>query len=133
MDLLSLLKPGNTAATADAITSAVKGDWASVASRLGQQAVGTVEIRSQVAPPIVVDPFAPAPPDVAPNPIMLFVRPEFIIRDPQGAETMRLAPYGSPSQNYFPWLVAGGILLVVGGFTVVAAIGAALSRRRNRR
>jgi hypothetical protein len=77
---------------AKAAGAAASGDWSAVGTAVGQQVVGSVEIRSQFSPPVVVDPFAPTPPDAKPNPILLLVRPEFIVRDPQGVETMRIAP-----------------------------------------
>ena len=42
--------------------------------------------------------------------------------DPNGETFIAFAPYGAPSANYFPWLVAGAVALAVGTITVIAWI-----------
>lgn len=121
----SLLKP-------DTIAQAVSGNWASVAGTLAAANIGSVTFRSQVSPDVTVDPFAPAPPDTAPNPFMLFVKPEITVRDRQGQIIASVAPYGAPTENYVPRLVIGGIVMAVGAVTVIAWLGALLERKRKR-
>lgn len=122
-----------TSGAATAATRANAGDWSGGASALGRGLVGRVEIRSQVAPPISFDPFAPTPPEAPPSPILSITKPQFIIFDPEGQVVMTAAPYGEPTANYLPWLVGGVVVFVVGAFTIAAAIGAAISRARARR
>lgn len=129
LDQLARLAAG----VANASFSARAGDWSSASGALGRQFVGRIEIRSQISPPISFDPFAEAPPAAPANPIMPFVRPQFIVYDPQGQVVMTAAPYGAPTANYLPWLIGGVVIFVVGAFTVAGAIGAAISRRRARR
>ena len=103
-----------------AFASAASGNWGGAAAAVGQQAIGTIVIRTQVGPPIVIDPFAPAAP--GPNPLLAFIRPEVEIRSPSGETFIAFVPYGAPSANYFPWLVAGAVALAVGTITVIAWI-----------
>jgi len=81
--------------------------WEGIAVGLARASVGRVTFRSQVSPPIEVDPFAPGPPSTGPNPLMLLFRPEVEIRDPRGNLVASIAPWGRPTANYFPWLVLG--------------------------
>lgn len=113
------------------LDAAAAGNWATVASSLAAQAVGRVEIVSQVSPPIVVDPFAPAPPaPPGPNPLMSFVRPVVRVYDPEGGLLYEVAPYGRPSGNYFPWLVLAAVVAGFGFTGLVAWLGAFIGRRR---
>lgn len=96
---------------------------------LASNAVGTIVIRSQVSPDVVVNPFAPSPPpDPSPNPLMMFVRPEVSILAPNGQALVTYAPYGAPSANYVPFLIAGALVFVVGLFGVVAFIARRVGR-----
>lgn len=108
-----------------AASAAAGGDWGAVANALGREAVGRVEVRSQVAPPVVVDPFADAPPDAPPNPILTLVKPEVRIYDPAGRLVLAVAPYGTPTEHYLPYLVLAAAAFAVGAW----AIGAYLLRR----
>ena len=96
--------------------------WASVASAIGQQVIGTITIRTQFSPPIVIDPFAPSPPSPGPNPILSLLRPEVVISSPDGKSLVSFAPYGAPSTNYFPWLIVGGIALIFGAAGIIAIV-----------
>lgn len=119
-NIMEMLRGG-----ADIAGAATSGDWSGAASALGRQAIGRVEVRSQVLPTIVVDPFAPAADAPAPAgdgmaaALMSFVKPEVVILDPQGGLVAALAPYGPPQRNYFPWIVGGAVAAVIG---VVASI-----------
>lgn len=119
-DLIEFLDAG-----ADIAGAATAGDWSGAVSTLGRQAIGKIEVRSQVLPTITVDPFAPATGVPAPAEdgmtaaLMAFVKPEVVILDPQGGLVAALAPYGPPQRNYFPWIVGGAVAAVIG---VVASI-----------
>lgn len=129
LDQLAKLAAG----AANALPAARGGDWSGAGAAFARGLVGRVEIRSQVAPPIVLDPFAEGDPNAQSNPFLPFIRPQLIVYDPQGQVTMTASPYGEPTANYFPWLVGGAIIFAVGAVTVIGAIGAAISRRRARR
>lgn len=108
-----------------AVNAAAGGQgWGSVASALGREAVGRIEVRSQVSPPVVVDPFG-GPPDAPPNPILAFVRPEVRVYDPTGRLVFAVAPYGEPADNYLPYLVGAATAAVVGAWI----LGSYLVRR----
>ena len=105
----------------------MSGDWGAAAQSLGQQAVKKITVRTQFSPPVVVDPFAPAPPGPpAPNPLMMLIRPEVTIEGP-GGKTI-IAPYGTPSQNYLPWLLAGLAIVGLGVLGAVAMIARRVGR-----
>lgn len=129
MDVTDVLRNGINAET---LAKAVSGDWSAVASGLVAANVGAVTFRSQVSPAVTVDPFAPAPPEAAPNPILLLVKPEVVVHDRDGKVIAAVAPYGAPTENYVPRLVIGGVLLVVGLVTVIAWLGAAVGSRGKR-
>ena len=99
--------------------------WGEVAAALGREAVGRVEVRSQVAPPVVVDPFAETPPDAPVNPILALVKPEVRVYNPEGKLVLAVAPYGAPTENYLPYLVGAAAVGLVGAWIV----GSYLMRR----
>jgi hypothetical protein len=84
-------------------------------------AVGPISIRSNLNAdqPFLIDPFAeqtgPPPPPPAPNPLMSILKPEIVVALPTGPYTW--APYGSPSANYTPLILAGvgGVLFTILG------------------
>ena len=117
-DLADIFKAG-----AAAVKGAQSGDWGAAVAAVGKQAVGKITIRSQVSPDVVIDPFAPqAPAPAAPNPLLMFVKPEVVIQSPDGSTVTTLAPYGHPTGNYWPWLVAGAVVAVFGVFGLVAFV-----------
>lgn len=96
---------------------------------LASNAVGTIVIRSQVSPDVVVNPFAPTPPpDPSPNPLMMFIRPEVQILAPNGQALVTYAPYGQPQGSYLPVLIGAAVVFVVGLFGVVAFIARRVGR-----
>ena len=107
-------------AAARAAGSAVDGDWAGAVQALGRGTVTSVTIRTQFSPPFTFDPFAETPPDAPPNPILALVKPEITIDTAGGALVM--APYGEPTANYLPRLVAGVAIGVLGFVALVATI-----------
>lgn len=93
--------------------------WGAAANALGRATVGRIVVRTQVAPPIVIDPFAPAPPAAPPNPVLMFVRPEVTVTAPDGTPIATFAPYGAPTENHLPWLILGTLALALGGVAIV--------------
>lgn len=79
-----------------------------IANTALSRAVGPVTFRSQLHAPITVDPFAPgepAPPDKQGFSLMAILKPEIEVELPTGR--MVYAPYGHPSANYGPFILAG--------------------------
>lgn len=112
---LSRALPG----VADAATSG--GGAAAVLSALGREAVGRVELRSQVSPPVVVnDPLAPS--NEPPNFLLRFLKPEARVYDQQGKLIVAVAPAGEPTENYLPYFLVGGGLLVIGAWVAGAFV-----------
>lgn len=110
--------PFNPAAIAAALQG---GNASALAQAVAGAAVQSITFRSQVSPPISVNPFSPTPPaPPGPNPLMSLIRPAIDVQTAAG--TMTIAPYGAPSANYFPWLVAGLALAALGGIALVTAI-----------
>ena len=113
-------------AAAQAASAIVDGDWRQAVSALGQGAVKGVTIRTQVSPPVTVDPFAPSPRDAPPNPLLSFLKPEITIETAAG--TMVMAPYGKPTANHLPWLIAGAIVFGIGIVTTIAIVARRIGR-----
>lgn len=109
MDVAALFNRQNLTRAAEA---AAGGDWNRAVSALGRGAVRSITIRTQISPPITLDPFAEAPPDAPPNPFLAFLKPEITVETPTGA--MTVAPYGRPTTNYLPWLIAATVLVGLG-------------------
>lgn len=91
-----------------------------LARGLAQQSVRRVTIRSQFLPPIVLEPRFTVGPDGEPQPATpspfsfgALVRPSIDVEGAFG--TAHYAPYGEPSDNYLPYMVGAGALLVAGG------------------
>jgi hypothetical protein len=99
---------------------------ASIASLISGSVQG-VTFRSQVTPDYTYDPNAPAPAEPQSSWLMQLVKPEVTLQTPLGP--MRVAPYGVPTQDYFPILVIGGIALLVGAFTLAGWIGRVTAKK----
>lgn len=108
---------------AGAAQALASGDWTAATSVLGRAAVRSITIRTQVSPPFTVDPFAPTQPDAPPNPLLSWLKPEVTIETTSG--NLVMAPYGTPSANYLPWLL-GAIAL----FGIGAVVGIGYAARR---
>ncbi len=81
-----------------------------------------VTFRSQITPPYRYDPNAPAPPaDPASGWLMQFVKPAIDIETPGGPVTF--APYGEPTQDYYPLVAVGGIATLVGIVVLIGWLG----------
>ena len=92
--------------------------FASLAQAVGVAAIQSVTLRTQVSPPVTVDPFAEGPPaSPAPNPFLSFVKPMIEVQTAAGR--MVIAPYGEPTENYFPWLVAGAVVFFFGAVGLI--------------
>lgn len=84
------------------------------------QFFNTVEIRTRVSPPIILD--ISRLDDPTPNPLLDQIKPAIILRGPAGTKV--IAPYGEvPSGNEGldnAWKIGG---LIVGGIAVVGIVG----------
>ena len=107
-----------TKALPSAGNAAAQQDWSAVANALGREAIGKVEVRSQITPPVSVDPFAPGEPG-PPNPILALVKPEVRVYDPAGNLLFAVAPAGPPTENYFPGMVVAGTIAALGGLALL--------------
>ena len=117
LDFLS--SSSGQAAAAGVLTATASGDFVSAAAALGRAGVQRVTIRTQVSPPVTITPFEPSPPG-PPNPLLAFLKPSIEVETPGGPITV--APYGPPTGDYFPWLVAGLAVVVIGLVTLIAWI-----------
>lgn len=82
-----------------------------------------VKFRSQISPEVTYDPWGPTPPPTQRGigvQIMRVIRPEVTVETPAGPVTV--APYGPPTRNYLPLVVAGVVVGVVGVVTVIGWI-----------
>ncbi len=79
------------------------------------QLVGRVVVRTEWGPDVVIDdPFSAQP--TGGTPAAPYLRPEIAIYPRAGgaisADPIRFAPYGSPGETKWPFIVAGGGLLL---------------------
>lgn len=111
------LTPGRVQTAATAFQAAAGGDWSSAVATIGRESVSRITFRSQLSPPLSVDPFAPQAAG-PPNPILALIRPEVTVETRAGSLVM--APYGTPSANYLPWLILG---VLVTGIGIIVGIG----------
>lgn len=97
-----------------------------IASSLARSMVKGVTIRSQVTPDFTYDPWAPtppAPPGGGGSWLMEFVKPEITIET--GEQPIVIAPYGTPTENYMPHAIFGGIAALVGVVMLIGLIARA--------
>lgn len=110
------------------------------ATNMFGESVESIEFRSQVTPPIVINqPFAPAaqrPPAKLEGgtPITRVIldkaaKPAMYIRL-KGGVVLPIEPYGAPTENHIPMLIGGAVALLAVGTLVGAKLGQMLLCRR---
>lgn len=82
-----------------------------------QQVVGKIEVRTRYGPTLTLDdPFASAPVGTGPSGASI-LKPMIVLypREVNGqkvADPITIAPYGDPGDTFWPFLVAGGGILL---------------------
>jgi hypothetical protein len=89
---------------------------------VGKQSVQSVTFRSQVTPEFEFDPWAQQqePPVEGESMLMKLVKPSFVLNTAGGP--VEIAPYGTPTGNYFPLLLGAAALMAVGAIVGIGYI-----------
>jgi hypothetical protein len=101
----------------------------SIASSIAKGYARTVTFRSQVTPDYTYDPWAPSPPQPpssTTNWLMDIVKPEITLHGDLG--DVVIAPYGTPTENYVPYILLGTAAMVVGSIAIIAWIARATKK-----